>query len=308
MLLADRLSQVVPTPSPLQIQFALRFASGPATIFAPNEMLLDVGDRNTAVWLVVEGSILASHRDGIGHERRFATGGPGQFSGEVSDLSGQASLARICAGPAGCVAYPFDLPHLRALLIASADIGEMMMRAFILRRAAFLEGDSVGSVILGEAASPDTIRLRGLLTRNSYPHSLVDAGVAEGQELIKRLGVEASDLPILICPNGMVMRRPSDGAAGTGLGIRPQIEPDAQFDVVVVGAGPAGLATAVYAASEGLSVLIVDTISFGGQAGASARIENILAFRRESPVKRLPHEPLFKHKNSERRSPSRFRF
>jgi len=105
----------------------------------------------------------------------FATGGPGQFSGEVSDLAGHASLAMVCAGPEGCTAYPFDLPHLRALLISSADIGEVMMRAFILRRAAFLEGDSVGSVIVGEAASPETVRLRGLLTRNSYPHSLIDA-------------------------------------------------------------------------------------------------------------------------------------
>ena len=278
MLLAERLAQIVPTLSPIQIQFALRFASGPAKRFAPDEKLLDVGDRDTAVWLVVEGSIVASRRDGLGHERGFATGGPGQFSGEVSDLSGQASLARVCAGPTGCVAYPFDLPHLRALLIGSADIGELMMRAFILRRAAFLEGDSVGSVILGEAASQDTIRLRGLLTRNSYPHSLIDAGGTEGQELLKRLGVDADDLPILICPNGLVMRHPSDGEAGVGLGITPQIEPDSKFDVIVVGAGPAGLATAVYAASEGLSVLVLDSRSFGGQAGASARIENYLGF------------------------------
>ena len=106
-----------------------------------------------AVWLVVEGGIVASRRDGLGREGIFATGGPGQFSGEVSDLAGHASLAMVCAGPNGCTAYPFDLPHLRALLISSADIGELMMRAFILRRAALLEGDSVGSVILGEAGS-----------------------------------------------------------------------------------------------------------------------------------------------------------
>jgi thioredoxin reductase (NADPH) len=94
------------------------------------------------------------------------------------------------------------------LLISSADIGELMMRAFILRRAALLEGDSVGSVILGEAGSPATVRLRGLLTRNSYPHSLIDAGDIEGKALVVRLGVQAADLPILICPNGAVLRRP----------------------------------------------------------------------------------------------------
>src|ERR1700704_3961861 len=278
MLLEDRIAQIVPTLTPAQIQFALRFASGPAQYFAPDEKLLDVGDRNMAVWLVVEGSIIASRRDGLGRERIFATGGPGQFSGEVSDLAGHASLAVVCAGPEGCTAHPFDLPHLRALLISSADIGEVMMRAFILRRAAMLEGDGVGSVILGEAGSPDTVRLRGLLTRNGYPHSLVDADGVEGEALVERLGIQADDLPILICPNGVVLKRPSDAEAGVGLGITPVLEPGSEFDVIVVGAGPAGLATAVYAASEGLSVLVFDARSFGGQAGASARIENYLGF------------------------------
>jgi len=267
MLLDDRLAQIVPTLTPAQIQFALRFASGPERRFAPDEKLLDVGDRDMAVWLVVEGGIVASRRDGLGREGIFATGGPGQFSGEVSDLAGHASLAMVCAGPNGCTAYPFDLPHLRALLISSADIGELMMRAFILRRAALLEGDSVGSVILGEAGSPATVGLRGLLTRNSYPHSLIDAGGTEGKALVERLGVQAADLPILICPNGTVLRRPSDAEAGVGLGIVPDIKPGTTYDVIVVGAGPAGLAVAVYAASEGLSVLVVDSRSFGGQAG-----------------------------------------
>lgn len=278
MLLEDRLAQIVPTLTPAQIQFALRFASGPKRVFAPDEKLLDVGDRNTIVWLVIEGSIVASRRDGLGREGLFATGGPGQFSGEVSDLAGHASLAMVCAGPDGCSAYPFDLPHLRTLLISSADIGEVMMRAFILRRAALLEGDSVGSVILGEAASPDTVRLRGLLTRNSYPHSLIDADGHDGKALVERLGVLSDDLPILICPNGTVMRHPSDAEAGFGLGIVPDIEPNTVYDVIVVGAGPAGLAAAVYAASEGLSVLVLDSRSFGGQAGASSRIENYLGF------------------------------
>src|ERR1700732_4367706 len=267
MLLDDRLAQTVPTLTPAQIQFALRFASGPERRFAPDEKLLDVGDRDMAVWLVLEGGIVASRRDGLGREGIFATGGPGQFSGEVSDLAGHASLAMVCAGPDGCTAYPFDLPHLRTLLISSADIGELL-----------LEGDRVGSVILGEAGSPATVGLRGLLTRNSYPHSLIDAGGTEGKALVERLGVQAADLPILICPNGIVLRRPSDTEAGVGLGIVPDIKPGTTYDVIVVGAGPAGLAVAVYAASEGLSVLVVDSRSFGGQAGASSRIENYLGF------------------------------
>ena len=205
-------------------------------------------------------------------------------------------ISMVCAGPNGCTAYPFDLPHLRALLISSADIGELMMRAFILRRAALLEGDSVGSVILGEAGSPATVRLRGLLTRNSYPHSLIDAGGTEGKALVERLGVQAADLPILICPNGTVLRRPSDAEAGVGLGIVPDIKPGTTYDVIVVGAGPAGLAVAVYAASEGLSVLVVDSRSFGGQAGASSRIENYLG--PASPARRLRRAHFFKLRNS----------
>ena len=168
MLLEKRLDQIVPTLSPAQIKFALRFASGPARRFAPGERLLDVGDRNTTVWLVIEGGIVASRHDGLGREREFATGGPGQFSGEVSDLSGQVSLAAVCAGPDGCLAYPFDRVHLRALLIGSADISEMIMRAFVLRRAAFLEGEAIRTVIVGAAGSADTVRLRGL--RSGYWH------------------------------------------------------------------------------------------------------------------------------------------
>ena len=278
MLLEDRKSQLFPTLTPRQLEFAVRFASGPARRFEAGEKVFDVGDRNAGVWLVAEGGIIATRRDGLGRELLFATCGPGQFSGEVSELGGQASLAAACAAPEGCVAYPFDAPHLRALLIGSADIGELMMRAFILRRVALLEGGSVGSVILGEAGSSDTVRLRGLLSRNGYPHSFIDADGPGGKGLVGRLGVQADDLPILICPNGTLLRRPSDAGAGVGLGIVPDLQPRSEYDVIVVGAGPAGLATAVYAASEGLSVLILDSQSFGGQAGASSRIENYLGF------------------------------
>jgi CRP-like cAMP-binding protein len=108
MLLEDRKAQIFPTLTPSQLQFALRFASGPARHFAAGEKVFDVGDRNTAVWLVVEGGIVATRRDGLGREQIFATCGPGQFSGEVSELGGQASLAAACAAPEGCVAYPLE--------------------------------------------------------------------------------------------------------------------------------------------------------------------------------------------------------
>ena len=208
MMLEDRKSQLFPTLTPRQLEFAVRFATGPARRFEADEKVFDVGDRNAGVWLVAEGGIIATRRDGLGRELLFATCGPGQFSGEVSELGGQASLAAACAASKGCVAYPFDAPHLRALLIGSADIGELMMRAFILRRVALLEGGSVGSVILGEAGSSDTVHLRDLLFRNGYPHSFIAADGPEGKGLVGRLGVQSDDLPILICPNGKLLRRP----------------------------------------------------------------------------------------------------
>ena len=151
----------------------------------------------------------------------------------VSRTMGHA--ARTAEAIGGASAAPWEELDT---LIGSADIGELMMRAFILRRAVLLEGDGVGSVILGEAGSPDTVRLRGLLTRNGYPHSLIDADGVEGKTLVERLGMQADDLPILICPNGAVLKRPSDAQAGVGLGITPVLEPGSEFDVIVVGAGP----------------------------------------------------------------------
>src|SRR5260370_14362192 len=278
MLLADRESQFFTTQTPRHLEFAVRFASGAVRRFEAGEKVFDVGDRNAGVWLVAEGGIIATRRDGVGRELLVGRWGLGQFSGEVSELGGQASLAAACAAPEGCVAYPFDAPHLRALLIGSADIGELMMRAFILRRVALLEGGSVGSVILGEAGSSDTVRLRGLLSRNGHPHSFIDADGPEGKGLVGRLGVQADDLPILICPNGSLLMRPGDAGAGVGLGIVPDLRQRSAYDVIIVGAGPAGLATAVYGASEGLSVLILDSQSFGGQGGASSKIANYLGF------------------------------
>jgi thioredoxin reductase (NADPH) len=122
------------------------------------------------------------------------------------------------------------------------------------------------------------VRLAGFLTRNGYPNSTVDADTPEGRELLDKLGVPTADLPLMICPNGTVLKRPSDAEAATCLGITPDLDPDKIYDVIVTGAGPAGLATAVYGASEGLSVLVLDSRAFGGQAGASARIENYLGF------------------------------
>ena len=164
-------------------------------------------------------------------------------------------------------------------MIGSAELGEIVMRAFILRRVGLIEGGGVGSVLVGHLGSFELVRLQGFLGRNGYPYTVLDADSdAEGRAVLERLGVLPEELPLMICPNGSVLKRPSLTEAGVCLGLTPELDPERVYDVAIVGAGPAGLAAAVYAASEGLSVLVLDGRAFGGQAGASARIENYLGF------------------------------
>jgi thioredoxin reductase (NADPH) len=274
-----RRHQMFPVLDLAQIETAKRFASGEARSFAPGEVVYDVAERQVPAWLVLEGSIEAAGRDGLDHEVAITSHRPGQITGELSQLTGRAALARGRAGPEGCTALPFDAPHLRALVIGSAELGEVVMRAFILRRVGFIQEGGGGSVLVGRPGAPDLVRLQGFLARNGYPYSVLDASAdEEGRAVVERFGVLPEELPLMICPNGTVLKRPTEVEAGVCLGITPDLDPQSVYDVAVVGAGPAGLATAVYGASEGLSVLVLDQRAFGGQAGASARIENYLGF------------------------------
>jgi thioredoxin reductase (NADPH) len=268
-----------PVLSAAQIELARRFASGPPRRFEPGAVMVEVGEMAAPLWLVLAGSIEVAWRDGLGHETAIGSDGPGQFSGEISQLASHTSLVVGRAGPHGCTGIPFDSAHLRALIIGSADIGEIVMRAFILRRVGLIESDRSGSILIGHADMPDVVRLQGFLTRNGYPITVLDASNdPEARALIERLGIHDDEQPLLLCPNGTVLRRPTNEEAGRCLGLTPKLDPGRLYDVAVVGAGPAGLATAVYAASEGLSVLVLDQRAIGGQAGASARIENYLGF------------------------------
>jgi thioredoxin reductase (NADPH) len=282
-LIDTRRDQMFPTLGPIDVAAARRFASGDSRTFAAGDVVFDVGERDVPAWLVLEGTIEAVRRDGLGNETPIIVHGPGQISGEISQLAGRASLAAGKAGPDGCTAVPFDAAHLRALVIGLADIGETLMRAFILRRVGLIEAGGAGSVLVGHTGSPDLTRLQGFLMRNGYPHSVLDAddpsdSPGAGRDLIRRFGIRPEELPVMVCPNGRVLKCPTDAEAAICLGIMPDLDPDKIYDVAVVGAGPAGLATAVYAASEGLSVLVLDQHAIGGQAGASARIENYLGF------------------------------
>src|SRR5258706_4751186 len=279
MSLADtRSAQMFPVLNKEQIETAKRFARGPPRQFAPGEVVLSGGERNVPAWLVLEGGLEAVRREGLDREVAITTHRVGQFSGEINQLAGRTAIAAGRAGPEGCTAVPFDAAHLRALMVGSAEVGEVVMRAFILRRVGLIEQGGSGTILVGTAGSPDLVRLQGFLSRNGYPYAVLDASNEEGRAIVERFGVNAEDLPLMVCPNGTVLRRPSDAQAGICLGITPDLDPKILYDVAVVGAGPAGLATAVYAASEGLSVLVLDQRAIVGQAGASARIENYLGF------------------------------
>jgi thioredoxin reductase (NADPH) len=278
-LLDTRSHQMFPVLDLAQIAAAKRFASGDARHFAPGEAVYTIGERHAPAWLVLEGSIEVVRRDGLDHEAAITTHGPGQIAGEVAQLAGRPSLAGGRAGAQGCTALPFDAAHLRALVVGSADVGETIMRAFILRRVGLIQEGGSGSVLVGRPGETNLVRLQGFLARNGYPYTVLDAAADEdGRAVVERFGVQPDELPLMVCPNGTLLKRPTEAQAGVCLGITPDLDPQTVYDVAVVGAGPAGLAAAVYGASEGLSVLVLDQRAFGGQAGASARIENYLGF------------------------------
>jgi len=276
---ADRSAQAFPILKPPQVETALRFASGAAQRFGAGEAIYGIGDRDVPAWLVLEGAIDITRRDGPEHEVALTTHGPRQFTGEISQLSGAPSLAAGHAGVHGALAVPFDAAHLRALMVGSADVGEVIMRGLILRRVGLIAAAGSGSVLVGDPGNAALRRIEQFLTRSGYPVQVLDAsGEGEGHALVERLGVLPAELPLMLCPNGTVLKDPTEVEVAACLGITPEIDPDRLYDAAIIGAGPAGLAAAVYAASEGLSVIVLDGQSMGGQAGASSRIENYLGF------------------------------
>ena len=203
----------------------------------------------------------------------------------MSELSGRGTLASGRAGPEGCTALPFDAAHIRALIVGSAELGEILMRAFILRRVGLLQADGAGSVLIGIPGTADLGRLQNFLSRNGYPCDVLDAAAdAEGRALVERLGIQPDELPVMVCPNGTVLKRPTDAEAGMCLGITPELDTGIVHDVVVVGAGPAGLAAAVYAASEGLSVLVLDQRASADRPAPRRGSRTISAFRPAFPA------------------------
>ncbi len=268
-----RRHQMFPVLSAQDIGRIRRFGS--VRRHAAGTCLFKAGDPGPGMFVVLEGVVAISQRDGLGRVVPIERQGPGQFLAEVAQLSGRPALVDGHAeGEVETLLVPPD--QLRALIIAEADLGERLVRAMILRRVALIESGASGPVLIGPPQSAAVLRIQNFLGRNGHPYHVVDATQdADAAALLEQYG-EAELLAV--CPDGTVMANPTEHALARCLGMVDSIAHDDLFDVLVVGAGPAGLATAVYAASEGLRVIVVDCRSFGGQAGASARIENYLGF------------------------------
>ncbi|WP_218511399.1 FAD-dependent oxidoreductase [Variovorax sp. dw_308] len=268
-----RRHQMFPVLDAADIARITRFGS--ARHYPADACLFKAGEPGPGMFVVLKGVVAISQRDGLGHVTPIAEQGPGQFLAEVGQLSGRVALVDGHAmGEVEALLVPPD--QLRALIIAEADLGERLVRALILRRVALIEAGASGPVLIGPPDSADVRRLQSFLGRNGYPYHVVDA--TQDADAAAMLEQYAEAQLLVVCPNGAVMMNPSEDALARCLGMVDSVEHAELFDVVVVGAGPAGLATAVYAASEGLRVIVLDCRSYGGQAGASARIENYLGF------------------------------
>ncbi|HKH26813.1 MAG TPA: FAD-dependent oxidoreductase [Sphingomicrobium sp.] len=244
--------------------------------YRAGDMVARVGEAGFGLTLILSGQVEVTERRG-GDRSPIVTHEHGNFLGELAQLSGRPFLVDAQAlTDVEAVAIPPD--RLRALLIAEAELGERIMRALILRRVGLIEAGA-GPIIIGEEGNADVLRLVNFLRRNGHPYQRLSAvGDRCAETLIERFEVAAEELPIVLCPNGRLLRNPSEYQLARCVGLVGPIDAEKLYDVVVIGAGPSGLATSVYASSEGLSVLTIDCRSFGGQAGASARIENYLGF------------------------------
>jgi len=272
----QRRDQIYPTLDPAEIERVRRF--GELRAFAPGESLVTSGQVAPGLIVILAGKVTVTEHGYFDDAKPILINGPGNFMGELAQLAGRPALVDAVAQEA-VEAFIIAPERLRALMVAEAELGERIMRALILRRVALLESGTGGPIILGRAENGDVLRLQGFLRRNAHPHQLLNPeSDPAAKALIERFHVDTGQLPIVLCPAGQLLNNPGEDALARCLGLVRPIDPDRLYDVAVVGAGPAGLATAVYAASEGLSVVVLDCRAFGGQAGASARIENYLGF------------------------------
>jgi len=271
-----RHEQTFPTLAHHEIERMRRF--GELRTYRDGEALFETGKVGPGMFVVLSGTVAITQRDGLGHVTPVIDQGVGQFLAEIGQLSGRVALVDgLVESDVETLLIPTH--QLRALVVAEAELGERIMRALILRRVSLIQTGVGGPVLIGPSSLGDTARLQNFLVRNGQPYHVLDPATdKDAADLVARYSPSRADLPLVVCPDGTVLRNPSETSLALAVGMITNQAHEKLYDVAVVGSGPAGLATAVYAASEGLSVAVFDARAFGGQAGASARIENYLGF------------------------------
>jgi thioredoxin reductase (NADPH) len=271
-----RYRQMFPILTESEVDRARRF--GTLSRYAKGQLLYRAGSMCPGMFVLLSGKVRIVGRDGLGHERTIHTYTQcGEFTSDVTQLSNKPAVvdAHVVEDVEAVLLRPDELS---ALMISEADLGEKIMRALILRRVLVIERGQ-GVVLVGVSGNARLLALQNFLRRNAFPNMTLDVEQdAEAIALLERLTPQPDDFPLVVCPNGTVLRNPDEGQLASCLGLIPEFDPTHVYDVAIVGAGPAGLAAAVYAASEGLSVAVLDCRAPGGQAGTSARIENYLGF------------------------------
>lgn len=272
----SRKPQMFPVLTEQEIARLMRF--GTVRQWQDGQTVFSAGGANPGMMVVLSGRLRITQCDGMGNHNTIVDHGPGEFTAEVGQLSGTPALASAHAlGEVDALMIPTEA--MRALVVAEAELGERVMRALLLRRVGLIEAGTSAPVLVGPPGSAGLFGLQSFLSSNGHPHMVLDpATSANARALIAMYAPAPHELPLVVCPDGVVKKNPGIAEMGRCLGLLPDLDPERVYDVLVVGAGPSGLATAVYAASEGLSVLVVENRAFGGQAGASARIENYLGF------------------------------
>src|SRR5262245_37786510 len=269
------IGRAFPTLTPPQIsRMAIR---GQRRQTARGDVLVEAGDKAAAVFVVLSGELQGRRPTDTG-ETLIVTHRPGQFSGESNMFTGRRALARVLVTEPGEV-IQLDREQFVALIQTDAELSEILMGAFIQRRLGMIAGELGDVVVIGSAHNPGTLRVKEFLTRNGHPFHYVDLDRdLEAQELLDRFQVDIADVPVVICRGRSILRHPTNAQIADCLGFNEEIDQSRVSDLVVVGAGPAGFAAAVYGASEGLDVLVLESNLPGGQAGSSSRIENYLGF------------------------------
>jgi len=273
-VLETRRAQAFPTLSDADIARLRRF--GTERHYKEGDFVTRAGHKPDGLVLVLSGQIRVTPNSA--KPEAIVTHGPGNFHGELAHLSGRPSLVNAEA-VTDVDAIVLDSSRLRDVMVQEADLGERIMRALILRRVGLLEQNVGGPVIIGYEGSRDVLRLQQFLRRNGHPFQNLDPATDScAQTLVEKFHLAATDLPTVLCPSGELLHNPTEGQLARCIGLLSALDANKVYDVAIIGAGPAGLAAAVYSASEGLSVVTLDCRAFGGQAGASARIENYLGF------------------------------